>query len=156
MDLRKVKSLIDLVSESDISELEISEGPDKVKIVKSPKGTNEIPFVKGSDKDASEQPAIRTRHQDSHKENDHANEKIGKDDSVIRSPMVGTFYRAPSPNSKPFVEVGDYIEEGHTLCVVEAMKLMNEIPSDKSGTIREILVENGQPVEYGQLLFRIG
>ena len=75
--------------------------------------------------------------------------------SSILSPMVGTFYRAPSPNSKPFVSVGDEIKEGQTLCVVEAMKLMNEIPSDKTGVIREVLVENGQPVEYGQILFRI-
>ena len=82
--------------------------------------------------------------------------KLNDGSSTILSPMVGTFYRAPSPNSKPFVSVGDEIKEGQTLCVVEAMKLMNEIPSDKTGIIREVLVENGQPVEYGQILFRIG
>ena len=151
MDLRKVKSLIDLVSESDISELEISEGPDKVKIVKSLKAIKETHIGK------SEDYYVMDRQTDGNKkdvmpgEDEHA--KDGS--STILSPMVGTFYRAPSPNSKPFVSVGDEIKEGQTLCVVEAMKLMNEIPSDKTGVIREVLVENGQPVEYGQVLFRI-
>ena len=151
MDLRKVKSLIDLVSESDISELEISEGPDKVKIVKSSTaikethiGKSEDHYVMGRQTDR-EKKEVMTREEE--QPNDGSN--------TILSPMVGTFYRAPSPNSKPFVSVGDEIKEGQTLCVVEAMKLMNEIPSDKTGVIREVLVENGQPVEYGQILFRI-
>ena len=151
MDLRKVKSLIDLVSESDISELEISEGPDKVKIVKSSS------VIKGTHIGKSEDHYVMERQTDGDKkvvmpgENEQTNDR----GSTILSPMVGTFYRAPSPNSKPFVSVGDEIKEGQTLCVVEAMKLMNEIPSDKTGVIREVLVENGQPVEYGQVLFRI-
>ena len=152
MDLRKVKSLIDLVSESDISELEISEGPDKVKIVKSSKAIYETHIGKSGD------PYVVDRQTDEDKKDVMAREDGHADDgsSTILSPMVGTFYRAPSPNSKPFVSVGDEIKEGQTLCVVEAMKLMNEIPSDKTGIIREVLVENGQPVEYGQILFRIG
>ena len=152
MDLRKVKSLIDLVSESDISELEISEGPDKVKIVKSSK------VIKETNIGTSEDHYVMDRQTDEDKKDviSGEGEQVNDGSSTILSPMVGTFYRAPSPNSKPFVSVGDEIKEGRTLCVVEAMKLMNEIPSDKNGVIREVLVENGQPVEYGQILFRIG
>jgi acetyl-CoA carboxylase biotin carboxyl carrier protein len=151
MDLRKVKSLIDLVSESDISELEISEGPDKVKIVKSSK------VIKETNIGTSEDHYVMDRQTDEDKKDviSGEGEQVNDGSSTILSPMVGTFYRAPSPNSKPFVSVGDEIKEGQTLCVVEAMKLMNEIPSDKNGIIREVLVENGQPVEYGQILFRI-
>lgn len=152
MDLRKVKSLIDLVSESDISELEISEGPDKVKIVKSSKVIHETHIGKSRDHYIVDRQTDEDKKDVMPREDEHANDGS----STILSPMVGTFYRAPSPNSKPFVSVGDEIKEGQTLCVVEAMKLMNEIPSDKTGVIREVLVENGQPVEYGQILFRIG
>ena len=152
MDLRKVKSLIDLVSESDISELEISEGPDKVKIVKSLKTIKETHIGKSEDYYVMERQTDRDKKDVMLGEDEHFKDAS----STILSPMVGTFYRAPSPNSKPFVSVGDEIKEGQTLCVVEAMKLMNEIPSDKTGVIREVLVENGQPVEYGQILFRIG
>ena len=152
MDLRKVKSLIDLVSESDISELEISEGPDKVKIVKTSRVAKETHIGKNDDHYVMERQTDGYKKGVMTRENEQAN--VGG--STILSPMVGTFYRAPSPNSKPFVSVGDEIKEGQTLCVVEAMKLMNEIPSDKTGVIREVLVENGQPVEYGQILFRIG
>ena len=152
MDLRKVKSLIDLVSESDISELEISEGPDKVKIVKSSKTIKETPIGKSEDHFVMDQKIVGEKKEVMTREDEQANDGS----FTILSPMVGTFYRAPSPNSKPFVSIGDEIKEGQTLCVVEAMKLMNEIPSDKTGVIREVLVENGQPVEYGQVLFRIG
>ena len=151
MDLRKVKSLIDLVSESDISELEISEGPDKVKIVKSSTAIKETHIGKSEDHYVMGRQADREKKEVMTREEEQPNDGS----NTILSPMVGTFYRAPSPNSKPFVSVGDEIKEGQTLCVVEAMKLMNEIPSDKTGIIREILVENGQPVEYGQILFRI-
>ena len=151
MDLRKVKSLIDLVSESEISELEISEGPDKVKIVKSSTVIKENHVEKNEDQLLMGGRTGIEKREIVRKEDEKADS-----DSTILSPMVGTFYRAPSPNSKPFVSIGDEIKEGQTLCVVEAMKLMNEIPSDKTGIIREVLVENGQPVEYGQILFRIG
>ena len=151
MDLRKVKSLIDLGSESDISELEISEGPDKVKIVKSSKVIKETGIGTSSDYVMDRQAG-----EDKKDVIPREGEQVNDESFTILSPMVGTFYRAPSPNSKPFVSVGDEIKEGQTLCVVEAMKLMNEIPSDKTGIIREVLVENGQPVEYGQILFRIG
>ena len=152
MDLRKVKSLIDLVSESDISELEISEGPDKVKIVKSSNAIKETQIGKSEDNYFMDRQTDGDKKIVRQREDEQANDGS----STILSPMVGTFYRAPSPNAKPFVSVGDEIKEGQTLCVVEAMKLMNEIPSDKTGIIREVLVENGQPVEYGQILFRIG
>ena len=156
MDLRKVKSLIDLVSESDISELEISEGPDKVKIVKSSREMPVVQSPKNTDLSRHSQQTILDKSESISKQDNLSSENSVDEGSAIVSPMVGTFYRAPSPNSKPFVEVGEEIKEGQTLCVVEAMKLMNEIPSDKSGVIREILVENGQPVEYGQVLFRLG
>lgn len=152
MDLRKLKKLIDLVEESGISELELTEGEEKVRIsragsvVAAPQVVHHAPAVsapvapaQGTTADnAAEAPA----------------EKI--DGAVIESPMVGTFYRASSPDSSPFVEVGDKVEVGDTLCIIEAMKLLNEIEADKSGVIKKILVENGQPVEYGEQLFVIG
>ena len=150
MDLRKLKTLIDLVSESNVSELEITEAEGKVRIVKgggavvqqfvaapvaapaptaapaaAPAAVAELPA-----------PAAVTGHQ-------------------VKSPMVGTFYRASSPGAKAFVEVGDQVKEGDTLCIIEAMKILNEIEADKSGTVTRILAENGQAVEYGQPLFVI-
>lgn len=127
MDLRKLKTLIDLVSESGISELEVTEGEGKVRIVK-----NAPPVYV--------QPSAG----------------FAPQGHVVTSPMVGTFYRAPSPGADPFVQVGDTVKEGQTLCIIEAMKLLNEIESDKAGVIKEILAENGQAVEYGQPLFVIG
>jgi acetyl-CoA carboxylase biotin carboxyl carrier protein len=155
MDLRKLKSLIDLVSDSEISELEISEGEDRVKIVRSNK--KEVSYKSKYKENLS--------HQSSNEEenillNDNKiignNKNIGEiDGELITSPMVGTFYRSPSPNAEPFVNIDDEIIENQTLCVIEAMKLMNEIPSNLSGFIAEIFVENGQPVEFGQPLFRL-
>ena len=155
MDLRKLKKLIDLVEESGISELEITEGEEKVKIVKVGAGapaTAQVgtayavglpivapavpPSAPGAAPAASAEPQ-----QEGH---------------VLKSPMVGTFYRSPSPDAKAFVEVGQTVKEGQTICIIEAMKLMNEIEADASGVVKAILVENGQPVEYGQQLFVIG
>ena len=116
MDLRKLKKLIDLVEESGIAEIEVTEGEEKVRITRSVAAN-------------------------------HANAQ--------KSPMVGTFYRAASPTSDPFVEVGQTVKEGQTLCIIEAMKLMNEIEAEKSGVVKAILVENGTPVEYGEPLFVI-
>jgi acetyl-CoA carboxylase biotin carboxyl carrier protein len=149
MDLRKLKKLIDLVQESGIGELEITEGEERVRISRA--GTN-APVVMaspapmalvaatggpaGAPAAAPEAPAAPTGH-------------------TLKSPMVGTFYRSPSPGAPSFVEVGQAVTKGQTLCIIEAMKLLNEIESDAAGTVKAILVENGQPVEYGQPLFVI-
>jgi acetyl-CoA carboxylase biotin carboxyl carrier protein len=146
MDLRKLKKLIDLVQESGIAELEITEGEEKVRINRTGSGNPAVYFPQQSQAAAPlavgptaapvAAPAAETGH-------------------TLKSPMVGTFYRSPSPGSPPFVEVGQSVSKGQTLCIIEAMKLLNEIESDASGTIRAVLVENGQPVEYGQPLFII-
>jgi acetyl-CoA carboxylase biotin carboxyl carrier protein len=151
MDLRKLKTLIDLVSESNISELEIAEADGKVRIVKAPNAgapahhtaplaaytTAPVPAGAGAAPTASpsEAKAI-TGH-------------------IIKSPMVGTFYRSASPGSDSFVEIGSVVKAGEPVCIIEAMKIMNEIEADSAGTIREILCENGQAVEFGQPLFVI-
>ena len=145
MDLRKLKKLIDLVETSGIAELEITEGEEKVRIAKSIAGT---PMMMAP---AQHLPAAT---------NGAAAAPAPVEDSepeghVIRSPMVGTFYRASAPGAKDFVEVGQSISAGDTVCIIEAMKLLNEIESDQSGVIKAILVENGQPVEYGEPLFVI-
>ena len=146
MDLRKLKTLIDLVSDSNVSELEITEAEGKVRIVKgsnavvqsyAPAPIQTTPLaplpVAPTEAAAPEVPAI------------HA----------VRSPMVGTFYRSASPGAKAFVEVGDMVKEGDTICIIEAMKILNEIEADKSGKVVQILCENGQAVEYGQALLTI-
>ncbi|MCA3160196.1 MAG: acetyl-CoA carboxylase biotin carboxyl carrier protein [Burkholderiales bacterium] len=158
MDLRKLKTLIDLVAESSISELEVTETDGKVRIVKSPSvsplahpvmaapavvaapGSPGIPAATtagGSEMAAPPAAAAPKGH-------------------VVKSPMVGTFYRAPSPGAKPFVELGQSVKQGEPICLIEAMKLMNEIEADIAGEIKEILVENGHAVEFGQPLFVIG
>lgn len=148
MDLRKLKTLIDLVSDSNVSELEITEAEGKVRIVKSvgvvapmvmqqtaPMVVSAVP-VEGPavSVDVPVAPAAPTGH-------------------TVKSPMVGTFYRSSSPGSAPFIQIGSVVKEGDTLCIIEAMKILNEIESDKSGTVTQILCENGQAVEYGQPLF---
>ena len=144
MDLRKLKTLIDLVAESDIAELEVTEGESKVRIVKSsamPQNQMVMMQPQGMPQyHAAPVAAV-------------AAEPTGH---VVKSPMVGTFYRSSAPGSPAYVEVGATVKEGDTLCIIEAMKLLNEIDADKSGTITQILVENGQPVEFGQPLFVIG
>ena len=154
MDLRKLKTLIDLVAESDIAELEVTEGESKVRIVKSsaipqnqmmmmqPQGMQQQHYAPshGQAAPAAPVPVVVA-------------EPTGH---IVKSPMVGTFYRSSSPGSAAFVEVGSTIKEGDTLCIIEAMKLLNEIDSDLSGVVTKILVENGQPVEFGQPLFVIG
>jgi acetyl-CoA carboxylase biotin carboxyl carrier protein len=165
MDLRKLKTLIDLVAESGISELEITEGEGKVRIVKGPPplpagfvqqayapmqmqmpmqaapaqpqaAVAQPPAASAAAPAAEPAPAAASGH-------------------IVKSPMVGTFYRSANPNSPPFIEVGAQVKEGQTLCIIEAMKLMNEIETDRAGTVKAVLVENGQPVEYGQPLFVI-
>ena len=148
MDLRKLKKLIDLVQESGIGELEITEGEEKVKIVRAGAVVQGAApaAVQAAPLEAAPAPAVA-------KPADGA--PAAQQEHTVKAPMVGTFYRAPSPEAKPFVEVGQNVKEGQTICVIEAMKLMNEIEADATGVIRAILVENGQPVEYGQPLFII-
>jgi acetyl-CoA carboxylase biotin carboxyl carrier protein len=145
MDLRKLKKLIDLVQESGIAELEITEGEEKVKIVKG--------GVVVSAPVAAVVPVAEARAAPSVAAAPTGEPEPAQEGHVVKAPMVGTFYRSPSPDAKAFVEVGQAVKEGDTICIIEAMKLMNEIEADASGTVKAILVENGQPVEYGQPLF---
>lgn len=146
MDLRKLKTLIDLVSESDISELEITEAEGKVRIVKggaqvmvaAPQyAAAPVATAPATAAAVEAAPVVETGH-------------------TVKSPMVGTFYTASSPGSAAFVEIGSSVKKGETVCIIEAMKLLNEIEADADGIIKKILVENGQPVEFGQPLFIIG
>ncbi|MGH8741402.1 MAG: acetyl-CoA carboxylase biotin carboxyl carrier protein [Burkholderiales bacterium] len=149
MDLRKLKKLIDLVQESGIAELEITEGEEKVKIVKG----GQV-MVSGAAHPAPT--PVEARPAAGPATALPAEAAPGQEGHVVKAPMVGTFYRSPSPDAKAFVEVGQAVKEGDTICIVEAMKLMNEIEADASGVVKAILVENGQPVEYGQPLFILG
>jgi acetyl-CoA carboxylase biotin carboxyl carrier protein len=154
MDLRKLKKLIDLVQESGIAELEITEGEEKVKIVKGGiVAVSQAPLA--APPPAAPAPEPRTP-APAAAAPAPAEPAAGQEGHVLKAPMVGTFYRSSSPDAKPFVEVGQPIKEGQTICIIEAMKLMNEIEADASGVVKAILVENGQPVEYGQPLFIIG
>ena len=145
MDLRKLKKLIDLVETSGIAELEITEGEEKVRIAKSIAGTPMMMSHAPQIQAPTNAPTPAAAQAEDSEPEGH----------VIRSPMVGTFYRASAPGAKDFVEVGQSISAGDTVCIIEAMKLLNEIESDQSGVIKAILVENGQPVEYGEPLFVI-
>ena len=154
MDLRKLKTLIDLVEASDISELELTEGEEKVKISRQNNmGASLTPanYVQQQIRPPlNQQPQAQT---------DTLEDKIDtsptENKNIITSPMVGTFYRSASPDSAPFIDIGSTVKKGETLCIIEAMKILNEIESDKEGTITKILIENGQPVEFGQPLFEI-
>lgn len=159
MDLRKLKTLIDLVAESGISELEITEGEGKVRIVKG--GPPTVTHYMASPMHAAPAyapappmavPVAPAAAVPVPVENAVPQPPAGH---IVKSPMVGTFYRSAQPGSDPFVQVGSEVKEGATLCIIEAMKLLNEIEADKAGVVRAILVENGQPVEYGQPLFVI-
>lgn len=157
MDLRKLKTLIDLVADSGISELEITEGEGRVRIVKSAPAPAMAPMaaapavvVAPAAAPAAPAPAAAAAPAAP------SAAPAASGPAPQTSPMVGTFYRASSPNDKAFVEVGDRVEAGQTLCVIEAMKIMNEIPAETSGVVRAILVGNGDPVEFGQPLFVIG
>jgi len=150
MDLRKLKKLIDLVQESGIAELEVTEGEEKVRI--SRVGQTAQAFVPVAAAAAAVAPAA-AQPAPAAPATPAAEEKI--EGHIVKSPMVGTFYRSPSPGAKAFVEVGDAVAPGDTLCIIEAMKLLNEIEADQGGTVKEVYVENGQPVEYGEPLFLI-
>jgi acetyl-CoA carboxylase biotin carboxyl carrier protein len=149
MDIRKVKKLIELLEESDVAEIEIHEGEESVRISRysSTPAPMAMPAVipQAAPAPAAAAPAPTPAAESEPEITGHA----------LRSPMVGTFYRSPSPGSKPFVEVGQQVSAGDTLCIIEAMKILNQIESDKSGTVKQILVENGEPVEYNEPLFII-
>jgi acetyl-CoA carboxylase biotin carboxyl carrier protein len=145
MDLRKLKKLIDLVEESGIAELEVTEGEEKVRIVKSGRGTSDTAFMLPAPAPVA-MPAPAAA----------APVPAQPEGLELKSPMVGTFYRSASPGAKPFVEVGDSVKKGQTVCIIEAMKLMNEIEADHDGVVKAVMVENGQPVEYGEPLLIIG
>ncbi len=158
MDLRKLKKLIDLVEESGIAELEITEGEEKVKIVKGGSGGKEGAVLSPSASAAS-LPAAQAASAlaaAAASASTQAEAPTSLEGHIVKSPMVGTFYRSGSPGAKPFVEVGDTVKAGQAICIIEAMKLMNEIEADKDGVIKAIMVENGQPVEYGESLMMIG
>ena len=147
MDLRKLKKLIDLVQESGISELEVTEGEEKVRIVRSAPLPTPATYLMSAPSAAQPAPAA------SPVATQAATPVEAEEGHIVKAPMVGTFYRSGAPGAAPFVELGQTIKEGETLCIIEAMKLMNEIESDASGIIKAILVESGQPVEFGQPLF---
>jgi acetyl-CoA carboxylase biotin carboxyl carrier protein len=151
MDLRKLKKLIDLVEESGISELELTEGEEKVRISRTTQqfAPQAIQYAAQPTQQQVAAPAAAAP-----TTAESTPEQI--QGHVVESPMVGTFYRASSPEASSFVQVGDKVEVGDTLCIIEAMKLLNEIESDKAGVVKKILIENGQPVEYGEPLFVIG
>lgn len=146
MDLRKLKSIIDLMKEGGVSEIELTEGEDRVRIVNGPD-------LKGVTVPSSEKDVLTVSTQSIPTEKPAT--AAAKETETINAPMVGTFYRAPSPGAKPFVSVGQTVHAGETVCIIEAMKLLNEIEAETDGTIVKILVENGDPVEFGQALFEI-
>ena len=150
MDLRKLKKLIDLVQESGISELEITEGEEKVRIAKHSPPSQAATYMMSAPPAATQHAPVAVP------VTVEAAAPTEPEGQVVKAPMVGTFYRSGSPGASSFVEVGQTVKEGDTLCIIEAMKLMNEIESDASGIIKAILVENGQPVEFGQPMFLIG
>ena len=146
MDLRKLKTLIDLVSESNVSELEITEAEGKVRIVKGAVATGHAMQMQsyGAPPQAAALGAAPA-----------AAAPVAPEvpaGHIVKSPMVGTFYRSASPGAKPFIEIGSQVKEGETICIIEAMKILNEIEADKSGTVTQVLCQNGQAVEYGQAL----
>ena len=161
MDLRKLKKLIDLVEESGVAELEVTEGEEKVRIVKGGVLREAPPYVvapalapyPAAPAAIAPAPAVAPPAAAAAPASPAASAPEGH---VIKAPMVGTFYRAASPGAKAFAEIGDTVKKGQTVCIIEAMKLMNEIEADKDGTIKAILAENGQPVEYGEPLIVIG
>jgi acetyl-CoA carboxylase biotin carboxyl carrier protein len=149
MDLRKLKTLIELVETSGIAELEIQEGEERVRITRTSAPQPQTVMLQAAPAGVALAPAAAVPAPE-------VAVPAAPEGHVVKSPMVGTFYRSASPGAKPFVEIGDGIQQGDTLCIVEAMKLMNEIEADAAGTIKAILVENGQAVEFGQPLFVIG
>ncbi len=166
MDLKEIENLLDLIAESEVNEVSIEEGDFKIKVKKKPdikesSAPQQMPMQ--YQVPAQPQQAPQPQQTPQQPQQSSGSETTGESDGdsqpsgdVVKSPIVGTFYRAPSPDDDPFVKVGDTVEKGQTLCIVEAMKIMNEIESDYSGEVKKILVEDGEPVEYDQPLFIIG
>jgi len=148
MDLRKLKKLIDLVQESGISELEVTEGEEKVRIAKNYGAVSAPQQYYAAPPPMAATPAVSAVNLDDEDELPEGH--------VVKSPMVGTFYRSPSPGAEAFVQIGQSVKQGETLCIIEAMKLLNEIEADASGVVKAILLDNGEPVEFGEPLFVIG
>jgi acetyl-CoA carboxylase biotin carboxyl carrier protein len=162
MDLRKLKTLIDLVSDSNVTELEITEAEGKVRIVKGAVASGTPMFTQQVMVPATAQapvsvaaPTVAEIAEAAAVSAAAVAAEAAAAGHTVKSPMVGTFYRSSSPGAAPFVQVGDTVKEGDTLCIIEAMKILNEIESDKSGTVKQVLCENGQAVEYGQALYII-
>ena len=147
MDLRKVKKLIELLEESGLSEIEITEGDDKVRITKGGKQVPQTNIVETIQESETLTPNENI--------DEHAKSKNNAEFHEVKAPMIGTYYQSPEPDAEAFVKVGDPISDGDTLCIIEAMKMMNKIESDVSGTIERIMVQNGDPVEYDQVLFLV-
>lgn len=165
MDLKVIKNLLDLIAESEVNEVSIEEGDFKIKVKKQPdveQPAAQMPMqyqLPAQPQAQPQQPQQPAQPQASQAGDDTASDDGGDKQpsgDVVKSPIVGTFYRAPSPDDDPFVQVGDQVEKGQTLCIVEAMKIMNEIESEYSGEVKKILVDNAEPVEYDQPLFIIG
>ena len=157
MDLRKLKKLIDLVEESGIAELEVTEGEEKVRIVKNTAlAASQAIYALPPQAAPVTAPAVSKKRSTVEEDDDFDLDEEEPEGTVVKSPMVGTFYRSASPGSEPFVEIGSTVKVGDALCIVEAMKLLNEINTEVAGTVKAILVDNGQPVEYGEPLFIIG
>ena len=147
MDLRKVKKLIELLEESGLSEIEITEGDDKVRITKSGKQIPQTNIIETIQESETVTPNESI--------DEHAKQKNNSEFHEVKAPMIGTYYQSPEPDAEAFVKVGDPISDGDTLCIIEAMKMMNKIESDVSGTIERIMIQNGDPVEFDQVLFLV-
>ena len=147
MDLRKVKKLIELLEESGLSEIEITEGDDKVRITKGGKQVPQTNIVETIQESETLTPNENI--------DEHAKSKNNAEFHEVKAPMIGTYYQSPEPDAEAFVKVGDPISDGDTLCIIEAMKMMNKIESDVSGTIERIMIQNGDPVEFDQVLFLV-
>lgn len=159
MDLKVIKNLLDLIAESEVNEVSIEEGDFKIKVKKKPdvEQATQMPMQYQLPAQQPQQPQQQAQPQPSQQQQESGSqEEKQPSGDVVKSPIVGTFYRAPSPDDDSFVHVGDEVEKGQTLCIVEAMKIMNEIESEYSGEVKKILVEDGEPVEYDQPLFIIG
>jgi acetyl-CoA carboxylase biotin carboxyl carrier protein len=154
MDIRKVKKLIELLEESEVAEIEIHEGEESVRISRTPQVTAAVPQFIQAPQVAAPVPFPAAPAAAAEAETEPAGDAV-PEGHTVNSPMVGTFYEAPSPGARPFVEIGQQVNIGDTLCIIEAMKMLNQIEADKAGKITAMLVENGQPVEFGQALFVI-
>ncbi len=155
MDIRKVKKLIEMLEESRLNEIEIKEGEESVKLVKAISVPVQEQIVASNAVAPTPQPAAAKENISSETDSSQEIKEETISGQTIDSPMVGTFYAAPNPGAKDFVSVGDKISEGDVLCIIEAMKMMNEVKADSSGTIKQVLIENAEPVEFGQPLFVI-